>query len=433
MSKQAKSKSQKSKSQKAKSKRGATSNEAKERRSKIILPIAIIAGIIIVSFGVTFGVIKLVQYNKSKVLEVAMVELPDNVRTALQEQILADSEAEVNFTMLDSIPSDLDKFTKKYDLVLSYDGQLVSALKDKSEKIPRRCYGMQPSSYNREDAEALALCVDHYEIAYNIEKINSCGVDYPATLEDLDRFLSDMSGYVFCPFIFAGRDDNVLLAFLSCFIESKAGSAGYKTFLEEVLKSYNGSPESFEQILNFPIPVSRGESFTLGSLLDELKLWPSKGYTHPKWYMASETDVDIFMQTGQVAVVFNSLTFHRSMSYENVSKYEACRFPLENSTIAHGVIAPAVVAVKLTNNADINALLVKLSDVDAQQSISFRSMLAPSSSRAQAYDRQADDVRFWTAACSAGPLADMSNAVFQNDEKKEHAFAEEIRVILSGK
>lgn len=410
-----------------------SSIDSKERRAKILIPIAIIAGIILVSFGVTFGTIKLVQYNKSKVLEVAMIQLPENVQSALKNQILGDSEAEINFSVLDSMPSDLAKFSKKYDLVFTYDGQLVSALKDFSEKIPRRCYGLQPSSYNREDADALALCVDHYEIAYNIEKINSCGVDYPATLEDLDRFLSDMSGYVFCPFIFAGRDDNVLLAFLSCLIESKAGSAGYKTFLDEALKNFDGSQQSFDELLNFPIPVKQGESFTLGSILDEIKLWPQKGYTHPKWYMASGTDIDVFMETGQVAVVFNSLTFHRSMSYENVSKYEACRFPLENSTIAHGVIAPAVVAVKLSNNADINALLVKLADVDAQQAISLKSMLGPSSSRAQPCDRQADDVRFWTAACSAGPLPDMSNAIFQLNDEKEHNFAECVRNILAGK
>ena len=36
-------------------------------------------GILLVSFGATFGIIKLVQYNKSKVLEVAMIQLPENV------------------------------------------------------------------------------------------------------------------------------------------------------------------------------------------------------------------------------------------------------------------------------------------------------------------------------------------------------------------
>lgn len=429
MSKQAKSNS-KSKSQKAKSKRGATSNEAKERRNKILLPVIIIAGILLVSFGATFGIIKLVQYNKSKVLEVAMVELPENVQSALKDQILADVESEVNFTVLDYMPSDLPKFTKKFDLVLTYDGQLVSALKDKAEKIPRRCYGMQPSSYNREDADALALCVDHYEIGYNIEKINSCGVEYPETLEDLDRFLSDMSGYVFCPFIFAGRDDNILLAFLSCFIESKGGADGYKSFLNKVAEDFDGSHESFEKILAYQIPVKKGSAFTFDSLLAELKLWPEKGYTHPSWYIASDIDVEMFMSTGQVAVVFNSLTKHRSLPYEYVTKYESCRFPIENSNVNHGVIAPSIVAQKFTNTADINSLLTKLADIDSQNAISVKSMLAPSSSRAQAYDRQADDVRFWTAACANGPLPDMYNALFQRNSELGTKFANEIREYL---
>lgn len=371
------------------------------------------------------------EFNKAKTLEVAFYELPENVSGTLESVIEEESEVPVKFTSLNKNSPDLEKLHKKYDFVVAWDGAFLDGLKDKNQKISKKCYALQPTSFFDDGADILKLCSSHYEIAYNIEKIKQTDVEYPATLFELDNFLAQMSGYVFCPFIMAGSDDKTLLAFLSCLVESKAGAQGYKSFLDEVSKSYDGSAQSFTQLCQYKIPVSKGASFTLADLLTELKTWPQKGYTHPSWYKATSADVNAFMETDHVAVVFTSLEEHRKMPYENVAKYEACRFPIQNNDVAHGVIAPCIGVTKFQNTTVCNSVLLSLVDSDVQEYISFHTMLAPTSSRAQAYDRQADDVRFWNAACSYGPLSDMYNAVFQLKPNAAHSFAEEVREYLA--
>ena len=66
----------------------------------------------------------------------------------------------------------------------------------------------------------------------------------------------------------------------------------------------------------------------------------------------------------------------------------------------------------------------------SQKDLSMLSKLGPVSSRSQAYDRQADDVRFLAASCKDGPLPALGDAVFQTNQEAAHKFAEEIRTYL---
>ena len=74
-------------------------------------------------------------------------------------------------------------------------------------------------------------------------------------------------------------------------------------------------------------------------------------------------------------------------------------------------------------------VLEQFAHTDLQTILSQRSKLAPTSDRAEAHDVQADDVRFWAASCTDGPVPELGDAVFVSQVKRA-AFAEEIRAYM---
>lgn len=408
------------------SKKQKKTNESKKvYRQRII----IIAAIIICGFCVGFGGTELVQAiaNKTKNSEIRIgfYDLENSYEKSLKDYISANADVKIKFETINPAVFDAEKVEKKYDVIFGWDGNVLSKLSEKAEKINKKCYSQQPSSFSRNVEKKLAVAVDHYEIAYNIEKITQSKVEYPTSFDELERFLSDMSAYVFCPFLLAGGDDKVLLAFISCFIEGKAGSDGYKAFLEEAAKHPN-----CESLLDFEIPCANKQTITLGAILADLKTWPEKGYTHPSWHSATDVDISVFSETDQVSVIFTSLSNHRKLPYDTSSKYEACRFPIVRDGVDHGLIAPTISCVKFRNSSAINTLLENMVSPEGQERISYTTMLGPSSSQGQSYDRQADDVRFWAAACKDGPLPDLYNAIFQLDAEAGAQFANAVRDYL---
>lgn len=392
---------------------------------QVLIVACVMVGCAGLGFGTTMLVKSIAKKSRNKEVQVAFFGLPDSVKNSLENWIKENSKSKTSFYSIDAEYYDAKKVAQKYDLLFSWDGQVLSEQEAKAEKISKKCYVQQPLSFNNTDGKQLKVCVDHFEIAYNIAKIKESGVEYPSSFAELDRFLSDMSGYVFCPFLFEGGNDEVLLAFLSCYIEGKAGSDGYKAFLAQAAKN-----PDYNALSTYAIPAANGQDFTLVDVISELKLWPEKGYTHPSWYRATDVDVNIFTETDQVAVMFTSLSRHRNLSYNNVSKYEACRFPIARDGVNHGLIAPSVACVKFRNSNVVNDLLASMVSPEAQEIISNNTMLGPASLQGQAYDRQADDVRFWAAACKDGPLPDLYNAIFQLDAEAGAQFANAVRDYL---
>ena len=60
--------------------------------------------------------------------------------------------------------------------------------------------------------------------------------------------------------------------------------------------------------------------------------------------------------------------------------------------------------------------------------MAMKTMLAPVHYRAETYDIQADDVRFWAASCAGGAMPDPALSIYQ---RKPEALAEMAREIRS--
>jgi len=106
------------------------------------------------------------------------------------------------------------------------------------------------------------------------------------------------------------------------------------------------------------------------------------------------------------------------------------RMPVFSVDISHGVIAPTVVAVKLTNQKLFDNALYIFAEDTTQEALCQKIKLGPVNRSSKVYDRQSSDVRFLVAACRDGALPPFGDAVFQTNEAAKHKVAEEIRNYL---
>lgn len=149
----------------------------------------------------------------------------------------------------------------------------------------------------------------------------------------------------------------------------------------------------------------------------------------PKWYELKEKDIDMYMANHMIAVVFMPLSTHRTKQFDLIKYYEATRFPLGEIATNQALVAPVLEGMMFRNKAGEQNILEHLLSDENQAQLSTQTMLAPVSSRAEANDQQSDDVRFWAASCTEGPIPGIYDDAFA-DKSAATTFAEQIRDYL---
>ena len=377
-----------------------------------------------------FEVISFVEYqkaNSAKNLDVAFYQLPKNLVDEIQKRVTSLYDGAITFTDISELEYNEKDIAKKYELVFAKNGEATARLEKYAEDLPVEWYAGMPTSLRRSAGKVLPFALDHYEMAYYKDGREKAGLDFPMSIPELQDYLKTMKGYVFSPFFCAGGEDEVLLAFVGALIEGFGGTASYNKVVSLLLKK-----PSLAQNIDEELSASKNSSdkFTLRAILDMLRGWQNDGLVHPNWYAGKHGDLTAFMEDNQVGVMFTSLSVHRTIPYKSVKKFDADRVPVFTTKIDHGVIAPSYVAMKLTKYPYFDEILKDLVTDSSQKDLSMLSKLGPVSSRSQAYDRQADDVRFLAASCKDGPLPALGDAVFQTNPEAAHKFAEEIRTYL---
>jgi hypothetical protein len=377
-----------------------------------------------------FELISFVEYqkaNNAKNLDVAFYQMPKNLVDEIQKRVTSLYDGAITFTDISDLEFNEKDVAKKYELIFTKNGNVTARLEKYAEDLPVEWYAGMPTSLRRSAGKVLPFALDHYEMAYYKDGREKAGLDFPMSIPELQDYLKTMKGYVFSPFFCAGGEDEVLLAFVGALIEGFGGTASYDKAVSLLLKK-----PSLAQNIDEELSVSKNSSdkFTLRAILDMLRGWQNDGLVHPNWYAGKHGDLTAFMEDNQVGVMFTSLSVHRTIPYKSVKKFDADRVPVFTTRIDHGVIAPSYVAMKLTKYPYFDEILKDLVTDSSQKDLSMLSKLGPVSSRSQAYDRQADDVRFLAASCKDGPLPAIGDAVFQTNPEAAHKFAEEIRTYL---
>lgn len=394
-------------------------NKVSVKKNSEILKIVIIvlAVLAVAAVGVTSIKTAVSKNRKDKTVRVAFYGLNQEYCDILKEKIPQEEGITLIYDQLSDGAIDLGALKQKYDLIFTWKGEVTDALEESAEEIPSRIVDCMPSSIKNKKCAPILL--DHCELAYNRQIVEKTGGSIPNSFPGFLNYISDAKAYAFSPFFLNGADDRVFTAFVGNIIESIGGVKAYNDLIQALRSNM-----SFEEVLDLELTST---SLTLRKVLESLKTWPSQGYTHPAWYNALGNDLIYFADEDHTAVFFTFLHDHRKIEYKTISKYESFLLPPASSTIEYGIIAPAMSVMLLSENANARRYITEFFTEEAQAQLSEKTKLAPVHSRAQAYDRQSDDVRFWAASCPGGALPDLYLAAFQRNPARFSEFAALIR------
>lgn len=393
-------------------------SEKSQKTNKVIkLAAIIVVAFAVVISSVTATVSTIKKKKAERTVRIAFYGLSEEYVDILKEKIPVEDKIILKMDVLSEGAIDLAAIKDKYDMLFTWKGEITDSLEASSEDIPAKIIESMPSSLRNK--KCVPILLDHCELAYSKDVISKTIENMPSSLPTFLNYLNQAKNHVFSPFFCAGADDRVLTAFVGSLIEAMGGVKAYKNLITELK---NGT--DFEELLDKDLGAP---NVNLRSVLDMLKSWPKEGLTHPAWFNGQKNDLLYFADDNHIGVFFTFLKDHRNIPYQTISKYESFVVPPVSSTIEYGIIAPAISCMLLTDNSNCKRYLAEFFTEDAQADLSNLTKLAPVHSRAQAYDRQSDDVRFWAASCPGGALPDLYLAVYQRNPTAFAEFARNIR------
>lgn len=376
----------------------------------LIITVLVIAAIILTA------VIK--KKINDKTVNIGFYGVSEEMRQMLQDAMPQEENVIIKYTVIAENNVDLAAIAKKFDVLFTWKGEITDILNDNAEKIPKNYLEQLPKSLRNE--RVLPILLDNYELDFKAIVAEKAQTNPTESFSKFLEYLNETKEIVFSPFFMNSMDDRVLFAFVGNIIESEGGSKAYSNFINSLKEADNLS-----SIMD--ISFDEKQNVSLRSVMDMLKKWPDDGIAHPMWYSANEEDVRYFASSNQVAVFYTSLANHREYDYQFISEYVSVPMPYLTDSVDHGILAPQLCAMLLSNNSNSKRYLKELISEENQEAFSMKTMLGPVQYTAQAFDKQADDVRFWAASCPSGALPDPALAAFQRNPEKMKKFAEEMR------
>ena len=391
------------------------------RRNRII---AAAAGSAVV-FAAAAGIAAAVW--RASVLSVAFYQVPEAVISEVTVLLQKTIPKKIKADILNPEKELTRRTAASHDLLITWQGAPLATTAAAAVIPEDRIYSLLPTPLRaagaavRQDGAryTVPLLLDHFELAYYRTLRKEVNAEIPATLQELESYLQSIQPSIDTPLFCAGADDRTLLGLVSVLYESMYGSAKYRNLIARLSDGAAGGTGTADARITALAPV-----------IQKLRQWQQDRLIHPKWYKATERDVNTFIKDRRPGVLFMTLSEHRTKSLLHIKYFDASRFPAqEGSPAEHALIAPAVTATAYNEKKDTLAALEQLLLSDAQSSLSTQSRLAPASSRAQSHDLQADDVRYWAASCAGGAVPDLGLAACTTAAAL-HELAERIRIEL---
>ena len=356
----------------------------------------------------------------SKTVKVAFYGVGTRVQDSVKSEIESMNLGRVRYYVLDDSAALPSGFEKKYSLLVAKNSLAVKNEAAKFIPVGEGLMESFPISIRKSTAlgerhYAIPILLDNFEIAYYMPAMKNLELSAPRNYGGLLRYLKAVKKTQEIPLACAGAEDKDLLGFVSVMAEILYGAEDYKKMLEMVKESAalnkSALPESLTRVL------------------DEIKAMQEKGFLFPQWTKASPRDVSYFMQERKLGASAMFLSERRDFEYNLIKFYEASLFPRYDNSVEHGALAPQIVAALLNDKNGAHLILGQLASVSAQENLTNFSLLAPTSSRAESVDRQADDVRFWAASSAAGALGGIEEECEVLADRRR-LLAKKIRVYL---
>lgn len=387
-------------------------------KKDLLIIIAVVCGLILIT-GSIIGVHIYKKRKADRTVRIAFYGLSDEMCSLLREKIPQEEDIILNFDVISEGAFDTSVVKEKYDMLFTWKGEITDTLSDSAEEIPQKIFETMPNSLRDKKKKCIPIILDHCEFAFYQKVLQETNSEVPTSFTAYIDYLNTAKTKVFSPFFCNGAEDRILIDFIGALVLAKGGLKAYNKLIDELRKV-----ESLEALLDVKL---NGKDLTLRSVLDMLKGWPGQGLTHPSWYNGRGNDLLYFAEDGQLASFFTLLSEHRKIPYNVIKNFESSLLPPDVSANDYGLIAPAVSCMLLSDNSNCKRYIGAFFTEDAQTDLSDKTCLAPVHYRAQAYDRQADDVRFWAASCAGGALPDLYYAVYQRKPEDLKKICGEIR------
>ena len=389
------------------------------KKSTLFTIIGIVAGIAIIIS--TICVVRSIKKKISdRTVHIAFYGLPEDKCELLKKYIPQEENINLEFDVIPDNAFDLAVVKQKYDMLLTWKGEITESLSGVAEEIPDAVFAVMPSALRDKEKKCASILLDHCEFSYNTDVFKKTGIEnLPSSFNSFMDYLNSAKNVVFSPFFCNGAEDRILIDFVGSLVMANGGLNAYQKLLAEMKKV-----ETLEEIIDVDLG---GNGFTMRQVLDMLKQWPKQGFTHPAWYNGRGNDLLYFAEDGQLGVFFTLLSEHRKIPYNVIKNYETFLVPPNFDGSNYGLIAPAISCMLLSDNSHCKRYITNFFIEETQEELSNVTNLAPVHARVQAYDRQADDVRFWAASCKGGAVPDLYYGVYQRKTEELAKMCTEIR------
>lgn len=394
----------------------ASARRAKISKKTLLNIAAVLCGIVLV-VGICIGVHVIKKRRADRTVKVAFYGLSEDMCTMLKEKIPQEENIILEFDVISENAFDAALVKDKYDMLFTWRGQITDSLQASAEDIPQRVLETMPTALRNK--KCVPILLDHCELAYYTKTLKETGLEIPSSFKDYQAFLNAAKTKVFSPYFCNGAEDRIMIDFIGALVMAQGGLKAYNKLIDE-LRINN----SLDAVLDVKLDE---KECTLRSILDMLKNWPKEGLTHPSWYNGRGNDLLFFAEDAQLGSFFTLLSEHRKIPYNVIKNYESAMFPVNVSPANYGLIAPALSGMLLSDNSNAKRYIANFFIEETQTEFSDKTNLAPVHSRAQAYDRQADDVRFWAASCAGGAVPDLYLAAYQRRPEELKKLCGEVR------
>ncbi len=394
----------------------ASARRVKISKKTLLNIAAVLCGIVLV-VGICIGVHVIKKSRADRTVKVAFYGLSEDMCTMLKEKIPQEENIILEFDVISENAFDAGLVKDKYDMLFTWRGQITDSLQASAEDIPQRVLETMPTALRNK--KCVPILLDHCELAYYTKALKETRLEIPASFKEYQAFLNAAKSKVFSPYFCNGAEDRIMIDFIGALVMAQGGLKAYNKLIDE-LRINN----SLDAVLDVKLDE---KECTLRSILDMLKKWPNEGLTHPSWYNGRGNDLLFFAEDAQLGSFFTLLSEHRKIPYNVIKNYESAMFPVNVSPANYGLIAPALSGMLLSDNSNAKRYIANFFTEETQTEFSDKTNLAPVHSRAQAYDRQADDVRFWAASCAGGAVPDLYLAAYQRRPEELKKLCGEVR------
>ena len=371
-------------------------------KKNLLIILAALCGVILIT-GTIIGVRTYKKHIADRTVRIAFYGLSEDMRNLLIAKIPQEENIILDFTLISDDDFDAAVVKDKYDMLFTWRGEITDTLSASAEDIPQKVLASMPNSLRNKKCAPIIL--DHCELAFYQKVLNETNLGLPGSFSSYKNYLNVAKGKVFSPFFCNGAEDRILIDLIGAVVLAEGGLNAYTKLIDELRKV-----ESLEALLDVKL---NDKNLVLRSVLDMLKEWPKEGLTHPSWYNGRGNDLVYFAEDGQLGSFFTLLSEHRKIPYNVIKNFESSFVPANVTANDYGLIAPAVSVMLLSDNSNCKRYITEFYTEEAQSELSDKTNLAPVHYQAQAYDRQADDVRFWAASCKGGAQPDLYLAVYQ--------------------